>query len=191
MKQILPSQSKNQKPTERPLTKVGGFWFPGLFLLVFFLLNMGTYAQQTLNATGGSAKIGGDVFSYSIGEMVLVSTVNTSNNYFTQGLLQNDDVNLRIYADVFLSEGLEIYPNPVADMVYLQPSFSSGGELALQLYDLRGRLVMQENAQLISGTEKQQMDLSLLQEGTYLLQAELEQNGKVYRHSFKIVKFSN
>jgi hypothetical protein len=160
-------------------------------LLASFLFMPQTHAQQTLNVTGGTGTIGGDVFSYSIGEMLLVSTASTSNFYFTQGLLQNDDVNLKIHNSQYLSEGLEIYPNPVADVVFLQASFEDGGQFELKLYDLRGRMVGQKQAVLHTGKEKQQMDISMLQSGTYLLQAILKQDGQVYRHSFKLLKRKN
>lgn len=159
-------------------------------MIVMISMTFNVNAQRTLNATGGTGTISGDIYSYSIGEMVLVSTESTSNHYFTQGLLQNDDVNLEIHNSQYLSEGLELYPNPTSGIVYLRPSFEGGGEFSLQLYDLRGRLVKQQETQLQSGTEKQQLDFSLLQEGTYLLQAVLNQDGRVYRHSFKIIKFS-
>lgn len=161
--------------------------FLGLALLVL-LLSQNINAQRTINATGGTGSISGDIFSYSIGEMILVSTASAGNNFYTQGLLQNDDVNLKVHDNQYLAEGLELYPNPAANIVYLQPSFEGGGKLSLQLFDLRGRLVKQLDEHLQSGFEKQNLDVSNLQEGTYLLQAVLNQEGKRYRHTFKIVK---
>jgi hypothetical protein len=150
-----------------------------------------TQAQRTINAAGGTGTIGGNTFSYSVGEMVLVSTVKITDFYFTQGLLQNDDVNLEIHDNQYLSEGLELYPNPAANVVYLQPAFEGGGELNLKLFDLRGRLINQKQAVLQTGKEKQSLDISMLQEGTYLLQVSLKQKEEVYKHSFKVLKTNN
>lgn len=158
---------------------------------VFLFYPRESIAQRTINATGGTGNIGNTTHSYSVGEMVLVSTVEITDFYFTQGLLQNDDVNLEIHDNQYLSEGLKLYPNPAANVVYLQASFEGGGELDLKLYDLRGRLINQKRVQLQSGIEKQSLDISMLQEGTYLLQANLKKDGNSYRHSFKIMKRGN
>jgi hypothetical protein len=158
---------------------------------VLLLYPQESIAQRTINATGGTGNIGNTTHSYSVGEMVLVSTVEITDFYFTQGILQNDDVNLEIHDNQYLSEGLELYPNPAANVVYLQPSFEGGGELDLRLYDLRGRLINQKQIRLHSGIEKQSLDISMLQEGTYLLQAVLKQNGHAYKHSFKVLKRAN
>ena len=159
-------------------------------LLMAALASIGANAQSTLNATGGTGTIGGDTFSYSIGEMVLVNTFQNSNFAVTQGLLQGPIGGLGV-EEVLLSEGLEIYPNPVENVIHLQPSFDGGGELSLRLYDLQGRLIVKDQSKLQSGTEKQSLDVSILQEGTYLLQATWEQDSRVYKHSFKLLKRSN
>lgn len=173
---------------DKPGTIPVSLW--GLALLML-LLSQNINAQRAINATGGTGTISGDVFSYSIGEMILVSTASTGNNFYTQGLLQNDDVNLEVHDNQYLAGGLELYPNPAANVVYLQPSFEGGGEFSLQLFDMRGRLVKQLDERLQSGFEKQSLDVSNLQEGTYLLQAVLNKEGKRYQHTFKIVKISN
>jgi hypothetical protein len=179
------------KPIKKPGVNFEELWLPGFFWLGCALFFMEANAQQTLNATGGNGTIGGNTFAYSIGEMVLVSTVEITDFYFTQGVLQNDDVNLEIHDNQYLSEGLELYPNPAANTIYLQASFEGSGELNLKLYDLRGRLISQKQVKLHSGIEKQSLDISMLQEGTYLLQAILKQERRVYKHSFKVLKRGN
>lgn len=160
----------------------------GFALVGFVFFPNGINAQSTLNASGGSANIAGNLYAYSIGEMVLVSTETSSSLVVTQGVLQASGTNMGVEENTLLAESLLLYPNPVANTLYLQPSLPGGGELSLQLSDLRGRLIMERKINLQTGAERQELDLSSLQEGTYLLQANLQQGKRTYEHSFKILK---
>ena len=171
--------------------KTKSFKTATILLLISMVFPLMTNAQRTLNATGGSGSIAGNVFSYSIGEMILVSTVETPTLIVTQGLLQSKVMNMGVEENNLLEEGMSVYPNPVANILVLQPKLQGGGELSVKLFDLRGRLIMQRETVLHFGQEKQQLNLSALQEGTYLLQARLDQDGKVYKHNFKVIKFSD
>ncbi|HET8809060.1 MAG TPA: T9SS type A sorting domain-containing protein [Flavobacteriaceae bacterium] len=179
MRQLFPPKKKIQNKQKRK-----GFYLLALIFLSF----SGLQAQRTLNVSGGSATISGDVYAYSIGEMVLVNTVTKPNLIVTHGLLQSNVDELKTEEVNLLTEGLELYPNPVDHILFLQPSLPDGGKLSVELYDLLGRIVMQRETRLDSGIEKQQLDLSALQTGVYLLKASLEQNGKVHNRSFKIIK---
>lgn len=186
----LPNRQEKSTKEPRKGLEFGAMAGFGLFWLCCALFPTGTFAQQTLNATGGTGTIGGDTYSYSIGEMVLVSTFQNANFGVTQGLLQGAIGGLGV-EEVFLTGGLEVYPNPVSSSLFIQPDFQGGGELQLKLYDLLGRLVLKRQSHLQSGGEKQRLDLSILQEGTYLLKADFTQDGKTYPHTFKILKTSN
>lgn len=187
MKQILHPEKGTKKNIS---SKVFNLLTLVLTAMIYMSFS-GVYAQRTLNVTGGSAIISGDVYAYSIGEMVLVSTVETSNLFVTQGLLQSNVDEMGVLENNFLAEGMNIYPNPVGNILYLQPSLSGGGKLSLLLFDLRGRLILQRRINLQTGSERQQLNLSSLQEGTYLLQANLQQENRTYNHRFKILKLGD
>lgn len=161
---------------------------PGFLVIAFSFSLSILNAQQVQNVTGGTGTIGGSSFSYSVGEMVLVSTVEISNFYFTQGVLQNDDATLNLHNNQYLSEGLTLYPNPAANIIFLEASFKGGGELDIQLIDLQGRYISHAQIELHTAIKKQSIDISMLQAGTYLLQATLKQKNRIYKHSFKLVK---
>lgn len=148
-------------------------------------------AQTTLNAAGNSGSIAGNLYAYSIGEMVLVSTETSTNLVVTQGVLQANNGNMGVAENTFLAESLSLYPNPVENTLYLQPALPGGGELSVDLFDLRGRRLMQHKMDLQAGNERQELDLSTLQEGTYLLRATLQQDDRTYEHSFKVLKLGN
>lgn len=145
-------------------------------------------AQTALNASGNSGSIAGNLYAYSIGEMVLVSTETSSNLIVTQGVLQASSGTMGVAETTFLAENLSLYPNPVENTLYLQPTLPGGGELSVGLFDLRGRQLMQRKIELQSGSERQELNLSTLQEGSYLLKATLQQGERTYEHSFKVLK---
>ncbi|HET8808764.1 MAG TPA: T9SS type A sorting domain-containing protein [Flavobacteriaceae bacterium] len=160
----------------------------GFALVGFVFFPNGINAQSTLNASGGSANIAGNLYAYSIGEMLLISTETSASFIVTQGVLQAHGDLLDVEENPLLDEGLSLYPNPVANTLYLHPTFPGGGELSLRLFDLRGRLIMKHKINLQTGMERQQLNLYFLQEGTYILQANLQQGKRTYEHSFKILK---
>ena len=157
-----------------------------LILIGLLLISGSTYAQSTLNATSGGGTIAGNSYNYSIGEMTLVSTESGGNIVVTQGLLQPtenkapDAVN-----NIIITQGqLNIYPNPSSAIVYLQPQFDKGEELQMTLLDLIGKVIRKTTYQLENGNEKQQIDISSLANGSYLLNI----NYGEARNSYKILK---
>jgi gliding motility-associated-like protein len=75
-----------------------GFKFKIIVLLITFLwIGAGMSLAQTkgvrpphvINAAGGSAIVGGNYYGYNIGEPI-ITTRQTSTNYYTQGFLQPD-----------------------------------------------------------------------------------------------------
>lgn len=65
---------------------------------------------------------------------------------------------------------MEAYPNPFQNEVRLTVQSTAAGKGQLQLLDLTGRVVLQRNVELTSGTNDLELqDLSGVQSGTYLL----------------------
>lgn len=183
-KQLYKKRGKTQKGSGFGFS----YWKYCLSIAVIAFFSSETHAQTILNASGGSGDIAGNLYAYSIGEMVLVSTETSSSFTVTQGVLQAKSTTMGVEETSFLEDGLALYPNPVKNTLYLQPALPGGGELALWIFDLNGQLVMKEKINLQSGTERQQLNLSALQEGNYLLYANLQQEEEIYEHTFKIIK---
>lgn len=150
--------------------------------LGLILLSGSTYAQSTLNATGGEATINGNTYEYSLGEMTLVSTESGSNIVVTQGLLQPSRAFASNTADVIISQGqLSIYPNPSASIVNMQPQFKQGGNMHIQLLNSAGQVVLKESYKLSEGNEKQQFDISAFAIGNYILQVNYNNSRNAYK----------
>ncbi|MDF1550028.1 MAG: T9SS type A sorting domain-containing protein, partial [Bacteroidales bacterium] len=62
----------------------------------------------------------------------------------------------------------QIFPNPFSDKLQIKPATSYSGKLRFDFFNLAGRIVHQENKQLLTGSEII-IDLSNLSSGTYIL----------------------
>ncbi|MEO7081861.1 MAG: T9SS type A sorting domain-containing protein [Flavobacteriales bacterium] len=160
-----------------------------LSLALLALIPFCAHAQTTVNASGGSGTINGDLYAYSIGEMVLVSTATVGQISVTQGLLQGEgDLHVGLQEDTLNAGNMTLYPNPVDNILYLQPELDRGGELYLRLYDMNGRLVVERDIQLSSGTERQEIEMASLAEGSYYLRTAMRQGQQTFHKAFKIMK---
>jgi hypothetical protein len=142
---------------------------------------------STINTAGGSAIISGNTHEFSIGEL-LVKTATGTNIIVTQGVLQPVHQTTGIEDRDFFADHLNIFPNPAEEVVFLQPSFSSGGKLSCHLYDALGRSIEQAEFTLLTGKEKQTIRLKHLAAGTYMLNIGFLQKGKTYTTAYKIQK---
>ncbi|NDC41178.1 MAG: T9SS C-terminal target domain-containing protein, partial [Chitinophagia bacterium] len=99
--------------------------------------------QSTLNATGGSAFIGGAEFEWSVGEMALVNTFTTSTIVVTQGVLQTGLRDATLVPDLSAGAHLRVYPNPANNIVNVAYDATASGSLTLRLSDLAGRILLE------------------------------------------------
>ncbi len=66
---------------------------------------------------------------------------------------------------------LKLYPNPANDFTTVEFSSDKNKEIEFYIYDLSGRIVAFQRAQLIKGVNKLKIDVSRLNNGTYILRA--------------------
>jgi type IX secretion system substrate protein len=146
-------------------------------------------AQSTLNATGGTNTVGAWEYDWSIGEMALVSTVDSSGLIITQGLLQNDlMINVKV-ADVNLSEHLQVFPNPATSVVNVQYIATGDGQLGFRLMDMTGKTIMNHTQDVKQGITTEQLNISQLAAATYMLEVNFTDNTTAVAHTtYKIEK---
>jgi len=151
-------------------------------------------APATFNASGGSATVGGNVYDWSIGEMVLVSTASTPNLIVTQGLLQpasHDAASsvLEQFADL---QSLSVYPNPSENVFYVESKTPQSGQLQGIVKDMTGKSVMMQTKQTFQGQPyRLTYDISALAAGPYVLVLQFMPAGKQSKPvqvSYKIEK---
>lgn len=166
-------------------------------LIALLLLNHAVQAQpvssSVINAAGNSYSKGYYAIDWSVGELALVNTMSSSNNYIviTNGLLQpgtsNDNINAGKH---FTSEEIKILPNPTYNKVEINISTLQLGTLNILVYDAAGKLLMTTKT-ISNGLQRsEKLDLSGVASGTYLFYIELTPLPGSIRKTgtFKIVK---
>lgn len=169
----------------------------GVVLACFTFLTTDSFAQQTLNVTGHSAKINGMSFDYSIGEMTLVSTERNPNLIVTQGLLQpsgqgssaNDGTAGNALNE--LADRIQVYPNPTQHELFVESYETVVADYGLNLFDGAGKVVMSREGKTVVGMNRFTLDLQSLAGGTYYLMVRKNgANGQPQNYSFKIQKMN-
>lgn len=139
-------------------------------------------AQESANASGGEASGSGGTVSYSVGEIVYV-TDEGSNGSIAQGVQQPFEISIVLGLEEAegISLNLSAYPNPAIDRLTLRADHYDTSSLAYQLFDLNGRLLLQNK---LTGTETgiRMLDYPY---GVYLLKV-LRYNKEI--KTFKILK---
>ena len=116
-------------------------------LILILLLCMGinvAKAQQAVDAAGGNATGAGGSASYSVGQ-VAYTYINGSNGSSNQGVQQPYEffnVGIDEHQDITLS--MIVFPNPVQSTVTLSVENQSLQNLSFQLYDLSGKLLINQ-----------------------------------------------
>lgn len=113
-------------------------------LFLFCLALTGLKAQQGATATGGNASGSGGTASYSIGQVSYINITNSNGyinegvqqpyEFFTVGITENNNINL----------SYSVYPNPTASTVNLKVENTSLENLSYQLYDISGKLLINQ-----------------------------------------------
>lgn len=75
--------------------------------------------------------------------------------------------------DIDLEENLKVYPNPAHETLFLDVPKINGGEVCTRIYSIQGQEVY-KLTQPTRGNETLQLNLSLLKEGIYLYQIEMD-----------------
>ncbi|HHG85153.1 MAG TPA: PKD domain-containing protein, partial [Bacteroidetes bacterium] len=110
-----------------------------------------------------------------------------SHTYATGGvynacLITTDDCSVRdtfcqsigvVAIDLANEIALQIYPNPNPGLFWIQAEFGQVEELSLQVFDLTGRALFAQQMGAVSGAFREQVDLSSLAQGSYILQLDV------------------
>jgi len=154
-----------------------------LFLLIFHFV-VPVFAQQSINTSGGNANGTGGSASYSVGQHDYQNYAGSAGS-IAEGVQQPYEifeVGITDYEGVAIE--CQVYPNPTNDVLQLRImnyELRDGGELHFSLFDLNGRMIMQQE---IVG-ESTEISMGGLPTGTYLLHVLVD---KKPAKAFKIIK---
>jgi hypothetical protein len=141
----------------------------------------GVFAQESSNSAGGDASGAGGSVAYSIGQVVY--TTNTgSNGSVAQGVQHAYEIFSVGIHETELTIALNVYPNPTADKLTLEINDFGNKNLAYQLTDVQGKLLLEGQVEGVQTI----LDIHSLAKATYFVHVLLQDNKRI--QSFKIIK---
>lgn len=105
----------------------------------------------------------------------------TNNDYLWVDNLSFSGLVTGISETSFLN-AVSIYPNPSTEKLSLDLNLQYAQRVSVEMYDLKGKLVLSENTKLSQGNSVHVLNVSMLDKGTYLLRiacAEGTKNEKI------------
>ena len=153
-----------------------------ILIAVIILLTLSqANAQEALATTGGDGSGSNGNVSYSVGQVFYTTNTGT-NGSMAQGVQQPYEIQTVLGTENFnINLQLAVYPNPTSDWLSLLIKNSVIENLNYQLFDLNGRLILNEKI----NSEETTINLEKYPSSIYLLKV-LENNKEI--KSFKVIK---
>ncbi|MCW3161850.1 T9SS type A sorting domain-containing protein [Chryseobacterium oryctis] len=131
-------------------------------LLLFFFVS---FAQVSVNASGGNTTNAGNSISYSIGQPFYHQT-SGGEMTITEGVQQPFEITTLGTVDYLgIQLDAKVYPNPTSSLLFLKVEGISLKNLSYKMFDSSGRVLFQEK---IKQTETS-IDMTAKASGTYIL----------------------
>ena len=168
-------------------------------VLLFIIVCGKTFSQSTqpcvINSSGGEYANDSYSYEWSIGELVLVNEMVSSDGTYilTNGFLQPYTGNGNpLYPPwVFRNHEIRLLNNPVKNTLGVQLTTNATGRLKLKVYDERGYLKYYTEMNVSSAMVTQSINMMSCANGNYFLKAEFTSNdqSKKYREgTYKFIK---
>jgi hypothetical protein len=151
------------------------------FISVYFsLIGVISFAQTSVNTSGGEVKNSSGSVSYSIGQMAYTS-VSNANGSVSQGVQQAYQISTLNVGEKAFNFSLSAYPNPTQDNLNLRVGNYRQEQLMYRLLDTGGKLLSEAKVM----NQETVIEMQQLPNATYYVEVHHD-NKKV--QSFKIVK---
>lgn len=138
-----------------------------IFTFTIILFSIPSYSQQVFSSSGKSLSNAQILLDNTIGEPVTF-TLQNSTIKLTQGFQQNNYNISTGIKNALLDVGIRVYPNPAGDNLQVQLSNPVSNKLQLYLFGINGNKIWQ--GQIGNGIELQNIDVSQVAAGSYILQ---------------------
>jgi len=126
-----------------------------------------TLFNQVIGATGHIAVQQGLIYTYTVGEAVIV-TLGSDNRILTQGFHQPEHTRIVSVGDPdFTGWDIQVFPNPVSEELTIRYSSEKGTALTATVVDLVGKVVLHN--QPLSEPTGSTLDCRSWQPGVYFL----------------------
>ena len=138
-------------------------------------------AQESVHGSGGNATGSGGSVSYSLGQ-VLYTTASGTTGSTAAGVQQPFEIQTVLGNENFnISLEMVVYPNPTTNLLMLEVKNYGLENLEYQLFDLNGRLIVDEKI----NTETTTISMEQYPSAVYLLKV-IDNNKEI--KTFKILK---
>ena len=139
-----------------------------------------TLTPTVVASSGGYATASNGSLSYTVGEMTMVQTFSSANNFLTQGFQQPEDLGVGIPEIPVYSGGLDIYPNPTNGAFSMQFTGDEDANKVIKMYNSLGQVVKQFTISQTVGVNKVDFDISAFAQGIYMVELQLRNaNGEL------------
>lgn len=173
---------------------IAGLLFSSGSLCAQGSFSVGSVSQKTINVAGNSATINGMTFTYSLGEMALITTEKNTDLIITQGLLQpgknakNGQATTSVTGTP-ANDVVKVYPNPTKTILFVESFEIAAREISYQLFDAGGKLVLSNILNQKAGFNKFSLDLQSFAAGAYYLMIRKPNAAGIFENfSYKIHK---
>jgi hypothetical protein len=122
-------------------------------------------SPTVIASAGNYAEAGGLSLSWTLGE-VAVTTLSQGDLVLTQGFQQSFPGNVGMETEPILWQ-ISAYPNPVRDELRIQFDLPDPADFLVEIQDITGRLVRQEQYNHINPGDVVPVEMSTLSEGVY------------------------
>lgn len=145
------------------------------------------FAQVTLSSSENT-RHANRTESHNRGELSLMYTTKTSRLIVGQGNLQPTAQALNA-VDVACKTEINVYPNPIWNILYIDAYVEGGILFNYHLYDVNGKHLLSSNKTMAQDKEQYLLDMEIYKAGTYILNTEVIRDEKKIQHQFKIIKY--
>jgi hypothetical protein len=146
-----------------------------IFFFLFSLVGFQLIAQSTALSSGGEGSGPGGTVSFSIGQLVVESTIDSQGS-ISPGVQQTYESSSVYVNEELFNNNLQVYPNPATHLIQLE--FASPFEGQLIILDIQGNTVATQEI----NSKSVQIDASNWSAGTYMLQVQKDkQSVSVHR----------
>ncbi len=159
------------------------------------IYNRTTFQMNTVPVTGGvfipnNSQWRTDTINLDslAGHAPLQIRFDAISGYGNQLYLDNINLtaNLVGISPIINNSALNIYPNPAAEEMTIQINCTGNSKIQIEVYDLLGNLIQEQDNNAKSGINKFQLDISTLQEGIYIVK--IAENGKNVTQKISVVR---
>lgn len=155
-----------------------------LIVLISYHIAGQSISKQVIGSSGQPISNGSYTINFTVGEAIVGEVINGVNIH--QGFwaeLSNDET-LTLETLINPLEDIQVFPNPVVNLVQIRFKLNETENYKIQLFDINGKEI--HNLKQTVQEQTKQLNISHLSSGMYLLTVRNPQSN--YIKTFKILK---